>query len=253
MYCAQVAKSVKIVETLGSLKLLGKTSQIFREKFSDFFPNNLSDPSVPTIFTLLATCVCNIVNNCPTWLACLQHLCVSAGGWRGDPSGRRPGRTLGSCRACSRCGASCAASTCRTARTSACTPDTRPAGVTSDIQLSLPRRDMLLSLSCCCPWTETEILTEVDTGPGHHLAVARPHLVPAGHVLGEAVVEAEALAAERTQPLVVVAGASGLQAHTLPSPALWRTHEDISYLGTLPRLATHPPPTLEPDSDERDL
>ena len=116
---------MKIVETLGSLKLLGKTSQIFREKFSDFFPKNLSDPSVPTIFTLLATCVCNIVNNCPTWLACLQHLCGSAGGWRGDPSGRRPGRTLGSCRACSRCGASCAASTCRTARTSACTPYTR--------------------------------------------------------------------------------------------------------------------------------
>ena len=121
------------------------------------------------------------------------------------------------------------------------------------IQLSLPRRDMLLSLSCCCPWTETKISTEVDTGPGHHLAVARPHLVPAGHVLGEAVVEAEALAAERTQPLVVVAGAAGLQAHSLPSPELWRTHEDISYLGTLLRLATHPPPTLEADSDERDL
>ena len=107
---------------------------------------------------------------------------------------------------------------------------------------------MLLSLSCCCPWTETEILTDVDTS-----SWPWPHLVPAGHVLGEAVVEAEALAAERTQPLVVVAGAAGLQAHSLPSPALWRTHEDISYLGTLLRLATHPPPTLEPDSDERDL
>ena len=101
---------------------------------------------------------------------------------------------------------------------------------TSDIQLSLPRRDMLLSLSCCCPWTETKISTEVDTGPGHHLAVARPHLVPAGHVLGEAVVEAEALAAERTQPLVVVAGAAGLQAHTLPRPALSIMEDTRGYI-----------------------
>lgn len=67
-------------------------------------------------------------------------------------------------------------------------------------------------------------------GPGHQLAVARPHLVPAGHVLGEAVVEAEALVAERTQPLVVVAGAAGLQAHALPSPALWRTHTRIYFI-----------------------
>ena len=89
---------------------------------------------------------------------------------------------------------------------------------------------MLLSLSCCCPWTETEILTEVDTGPGHHLAVARPHLVPAGHVLGEAVVEAEALAAERTQPLVVVAGAAGLQAHSLPRPALSIMEDTRGYI-----------------------
>ena len=77
-------------------------------------------------------CIAQYCQQLSNMAAFLQHLCGSAGGWRGGPSGRRPGRTRGSCRACSRCGAACAASTCQTGRTSSCTPDTRPAGVTTE-------------------------------------------------------------------------------------------------------------------------
>ena len=65
----QVAKNVNIVETLGSLKLLGKISPAaglwlvkllilanHRPAAGEFFPNSLSYPSASNIFTLLATC-----------------------------------------------------------------------------------------------------------------------------------------------------------------------------------------------------